>query len=229
VVGCRARRLRDLLVTTVALLAAGSAEAAPENVFGGRVVTTRAAWVSAGYPDLEAGVRFPVHPKVDLGPSLRFGVGVAAFAAVPNSIAFQPGLGVRWMLIDSGPLTGALVGDVWVAAGIGTLSPAFGVGLVDPGLILTYRIAQRVDLSFGLQAQLGLWVQDRGVYLLGAVPLILAVEFPVAHDVGLGFRFEGGPAFGAGTLPADVVGVASIAGGGIGARVRGVVGASFRF
>lgn len=216
------------VLVALALLAPAVALAAPDNLFGGRVVERRQAWVSIGYPDLEAGVRFPVSEKVDLGPVLRFSYGVAVFATVPNAIAFQPGVRLRWMLIDEGPLTGALVGDLTVSAGIGSTSPSFGVGLLDPGFVMTYRIARRVDLSFGLQAQLGLWVQEDGVYLLGAVPLIFALEFPVVRDVGLGFRFEGGPAFGAGDAPDDV-GVPALVTGGVGARVRAVVGASFNF
>lgn len=202
------------------LLVAEDAQAAPINFFGGRV-GGRQAYVSAGFADVEGGLYLPVGP-LELKPRFRLGfnpLSVAGFAITPEA-----GLDVRWQLIDAGNFTGSLVFGVdlpiSIAPGSGAVS--VGVGLGQPGLLMTYRIEDVVDLDFGVIVEPVLVLNAGFVGLVLNLPLVVGAEFEVAKDIALGVRVEGGPSITTGA----VFGGPTV---GVGPYVRAVVGASFGF
>lgn len=209
----------------LALALAPAAHAAdPDNLFGGRVVTSRQGFVSVGYPTITGGLRFPVGTDLDLSVRVRTAYGVGIYAAVPNAVAFDLGLAVRWQLVDAGDLAGAFVAEVWAGAAVGSLPTAGGVGLLSPGWMMTYRAADVVDVDIGLLFQADLWVQQGIPYFVGAVPIVFGAEFRVVDGIVVGLRFEGGPSFVGGQPPRSAPGLPGAVGSGVGARMRAVVG-----
>lgn len=196
----------------------------PVNVLGGRV-GGRAGYVTAGFPDVEGGIVLPLSPKVDLTPRLRFGYYLAAAGPFDFSFGYvtlsvEPGARLRVQLLDAGDLRGALTASVDVGFAFTPTfpDPTFTVGLVDPGWMMTWRVADVVDLDFGIAVEPTLIVPlNGGLYAVVALPLSFGGEFSVADRIALLARFEGGPAFIAGSAF------------GVDFVVRGVVGASFAF
>lgn len=200
-----------------------AAAAEPANVLGGRV-GARAGYVTAGFPDVEGGLVLPLSKKVDLTPRVRFAyyLPVAGpFDFGPVTLALEPGVRLRVQLLQAGDLQGALTANVDVGFGLtpGYPDPTFTIGLVEPGWAMTWRVADVVDLDFGIAIEPTLVIPlDGWVTAVVALPLSFGGEFEVADRIAVLARFEGGPAF-------------VTAGGGVGYDfvVRGVVGASFGF
>lgn len=213
----------------VPLLLGGAAEAAePGNLFGGRIVASRQALVAGGFPHVDGGVRVPFG-DFELGVRLRVTYGVA-FSPIPTSAAVTPGLDLRWQLLDSGHLAGALVLSVDVGIGFPQVPVAVGVGLLSPGWLMTYRIEDKVDVDLGVRLRDDLWVQGENIFFLLATPLVLGLEWAPTDRVNLGVTFEGGPAFGAaarGGIPR--AGAPPLPVDGVGARVTVLMGAGFAF
>ncbi len=204
------------------------AQAEPANLFGGRIVPTRQAYVSGGFPYVEGGVRAPFG-GAEFGVRLRLTYGVT-FSPIPTTVAVSPGLDLRLQLMDSGALSGSFVASIDVGIGFPQAPVAVGIGLISPGWLMTYRVADRVDVDFGLRLRDDLWIQGPNVFFLLAVPITLGLEWAPTEKITLGVVFEGGPAFGAalaGGVPTVAAPVLPV--GGVGARVSALFGASFAF
>lgn len=200
----------------------------PANLYGGRIVSSRQAWFGAGFPHFEGGVRVPFG-DFELGARLRFTYGVA-YATIPTTAALVPGVDLRWQLLESGELDGALLASIDLGVGFPQSPVAVGIGLLSPGWLFTYRVEQLVDVDFGLRFYDDLWIQGEDVFFLLALPIVLGLEWAPSPTVNLAFRFEAGPSFGVaaqGAIP--IAGAPTLPVGGVGARVTATVGASFNF
>lgn len=174
-----------------------------DNMLGGRVVTHNQLVGTFGYPDLEVGVHLPLFHKFDLTPTFRFAYGQALSPGVPS---LAVGVQARWQLLEAGDLTGSLVASqpftvglppFGYASGFGGLGygVSFGLGLLHPGFMMTYVIADKVDLDFGLQFNDDLVFGGGTVTFVGSVPVIAGAEANITKDLRVGGRMEGGPYF----------------------------------
>lgn len=165
-----------------------------ENFLGGRVVARRVGWFTAGFPDVEGGVRFP-QGAWDVAVRLRVAYGGGGFSGTPNAVSLLPGVHVRWQLLTSGALTGTLTASIHVGAALGDGEEALGIGLLHPGWLLSYRVGALVDVTVGLVVQPDLWVQGGGAYLWLATPIVAGVELRASTRLQVGLRLEAGPSF----------------------------------
>lgn len=204
---------------------------APDNPLGGRLVTHRVAFLAAGYAQFEAGVRWRTSRTTDVGLRLAVPTGVTAFTDVPNSVGFVPTFDVRWQVLDSGDLEGSVGAQLSVPVAVGAAPWAVGVGLFHPGFVLTYRIADLVDLDLGAELGVDLWFQHDVIYAWFAVPLIVGVGGQVAPGIVVGARLEAGPSFVVGGDTTTIPGFGSVIapGGGLGGRMKVLVAISFSF
>lgn len=203
-----------------------AAHAAPNNFLGGRT-GERNGYVTAGFADVEGGIFLPVGP-LEIKPRLR--VGFLPSFAQPGvlTVSFEPGADIRFQVLDAGDLSGSIVGGIdlpvslpLAAGAVGT--PFVGMGLIQPGWMMTYRVENVVDLDFGLIFEPILSFVPGAIGFTANIPFVFGAEFEVDTDIVLGARFEAGPAIGVGGTGFGVTGTA------VGVYFRGLVGASFGF
>ncbi len=209
-------------VVLAALLWTSTARAGiGDNLFGARVVQGPQLTLEVGFPDVELGVRVPVARTVDVRPRARFSwARGTAIGALEGSI----GVDFRVTLLDQGRLTAGLLGSVPIHLAVvpgGGVVP--GIGLLWPGLTLTWEVEGVVDVDLGVQLQDDLYIVPGGPVLFsGRVPLRAGFGYELATGVQLGLLIEGGPAFGA-TVNAPA------RPGNVGAYLRVVAGLGYTF
>lgn len=168
-----------------------------DNLFGARPVSGTQLVVSAGFPDVELGVRVPIagtRGAVDLMPRARF---TYASGLTPGVLEATLGIDLRWRVFDQGRLTGAVIGSLPVHLAPGPRGAVgVGVGLLWPGFMLTWEIEGAVDVDVGFQFQDDLYVLPGEVAFSGRVPLLLGMGVELATGWQLGVRTEVGPSFG---------------------------------
>jgi hypothetical protein len=210
-----------------AAIFASSPAFAGDTLFGGESVKQNQGYVEAGFPFLEGGVRLSMSDKFELRPFFQFSYGgFGGIGLGVGVIGLNPGVGIRYQLLDTGNLHGSLAFQLMVSMNFGTGgfgAPGgfiFGLGLGNPAWMMDYEvIPDTLYIDWGIRFEPFLAFGGGGAQFFGFIPLIVGIEGQVTDTVQLGFRLEGGPAFG--TFGGFGVGVT----GG----VRAIVSAGFRF
>lgn len=191
-----------------------------DNFMGGRTVNRIQGHAQLGYSEMRFGVRIPMGVgglTLEIVPDMRFQfpdspvafslTGVPKVGSQNKVFTWSLGVGIRLQVVKKGPFAGAFTArlPLHFAFGTGPLNGAFvfGLGVLQPGFMMTYSVINKVDINFGLtfeddiavagNANSGL-AQGASIANLG-LPMRIGTEIQVIPKLQFAFTVEAGPAF----------------------------------
>lgn len=194
--------MRGALVAVSLSLSSPALAGSGGQLFGSRPVDKPQLTLELGFPDVQVGVQVPVRKDLDLRPRARLSW---ARGTVVGPLEASLGVDLRLLLLDQGRLSAGLIASLPLHFAVlpdGGVAP--GIGLLWPGLSMTWSVEGLFQVDLGVQLQDDLYVMPGGRVVFDArVPLLAAVEYELATGVTLGLMIEGGPRF-AGVINAPV-------------------------